>query len=385
MKFDSIYHRIRELFEYQVKNGKQSLGIDEFAACGQFINRIELAQRGLHGTSAAIYVLSQKQEYDDLTNKLCEYYEEIHRFLVLSKLQSAENNTIKQSEILYALSFVKAGTRDVSALKNKIAENLLANIYNKQGWDYILNESKEVQLLSTAHALKGLIKAGFYNKLDNVINYFKTELKEKSQNHIDNPTRLSIYLFCLYVLVFYDDNYKNYEKECKTIFSNIKKSKYFSLNHSYEQNLEYHGNLEHHYVRVPWQLYYLALSSKLSKWSYLNRDAQKRLNEIGDKLLNGGFKYEFSGEYISSRTYSIIYECFIEIEKNIPNSNLIFTSKIINWVKPYLTCLLYLTVILFMLYSVYKWYSNINANFADLAPEFVGYFAILILTINKKK
>ncbi|WP_319479734.1 hypothetical protein [uncultured Draconibacterium sp.] len=382
MKFDNIYKRIEELFEEQVRSGKQTeeAGIQ---TCGQFINEPGLGQRGLHGVSAAIYVLSQNDQYDELTNGLCEYAENFETYAGVEKLQSDGNNTIKQAELLFALCFVKAGTRDVHELKNQISNKLNNSIIEGHGWDYFLNDQKEVQLLSTAYCIRALMEAGYSQNIANSIRYLRFELKRKS-NNIDNPTRLSIYVFCLYVLVFFDNKFKEFEKDYKLILKRIKKSKYFSLNNSFEQNLEYHGNDEHHYVRIPWQLYYLAITSKLSKWSFLNRYAQKRLKELQDKLLNGGFKYDFSGEHLSSRTYSIIEESLIKIEQNVPNSLLIKTAKIFNFIKPYLLYLVYVIVIIFMIFSIYKAVTN-DFNLGDLAPEFVGYFVILLLSVNRKR
>lgn len=382
MNYNPVFERIAQLFQDQVKSGKQSQNIDNLMSCGQFISKQDLSQRGLHGVAAAIFVLSHNQNYADLTSKLCEYCQNINKYAP-DKIESDNNNTIKQSELLFALCFVKAGTRDVSEMKSAIANNLLNAIYNGQGWDYFLKDTREIQLLSTAYALKGLVKAGYFNKVDSVFRHFRGELKEKSQ-HVDNPTRLSIYVLCLYVLVFYDEQYEQNEANYKTIFKNLIKSKYFSLSHSYEQNLEYHGCNDNHYVRIPWQLYYLALSSKLSKWEFLDRNAQKQLKEIREKVLNGGYRYEFSGEYISSRTYSIIFECLGKVASNTPHSNLVKLSKLFNTTKPYFIYLLWVIVVLLMIFSVYKWVIN-SFNVSDLAPEFIGYVLVIILTIRSRK
>lgn len=383
MDFDKIKGRIEELFSTQVKLGKQSKNINDFLACGQFINQQDLPQKGLHGIAAAIYVLSQNQIYNETTSKLCKYYENRNTFEDNAKVESDSNNTIKQAEFLFALSFVKAGITDVDNLKKQISTKLLDSIHNEQGWDYFMNNQTNAELLSTAFALKGLIKAGYYNKLNNVILYFRNRLKEDTKIGINNPTRLSIYVLCLYVLVFFDEDYPKYKSVYETIFKNIRKSKYFSLNNSYEQNLEYQVGDNNHYIRIPWQLYYLALSSEMNKWDYLNRNAQKRLSEVEKGILNGGFRYEFSGEHLSSRTYSIIYECFFIIKEHIPNSNLVIISNFINRIKPIFFIIFNIGIIALMTYSIYKWITK-GLDFPDLAPEFIGYFAILYLTINNK-
>ena len=95
----------------QVKNGKQSVGLPDALACGQFLKVPKSAQRGLHGTAAAIRVLADyNSTYNQQLKRLIKYIENIKEIETEGEmkdgLEKDLNNIIKNSEILYSLSYI---------------------------------------------------------------------------------------------------------------------------------------------------------------------------------------------------------------------------------------------------------------------------------------
>ncbi|MDQ6804201.1 MAG: hypothetical protein M3065_04400, partial [Actinomycetota bacterium] len=70
-------------------------------------------------------------------------------------------NTVKTAEVLYALSFVGAGTADCRDLVVEYAERLIDGKSNQGGWGYFLGASELFALLPTAHAARALARHGY--------------------------------------------------------------------------------------------------------------------------------------------------------------------------------------------------------------------------------
>ncbi len=315
---------IQKNFLEECENGQQSADLKQnnAMACGQFMgkNARSIVQRGLHGTAAAIRVLSGSNEskYKSIVGKLLNYLinrEQDDKSLDVERLNLDKNDVIKLSETLSSLTKLGISLSGIQEHANKIAENLLLSKKNK-GWSFYLDSNfNDPEILPTAFAFLALTKYGSSSeKLEDTLNYLNNYIK----NNILNPTKttiidFSVDIFCLYSLVFRGD-FSSYSKEDKKLYRDAfifywnKSSKIFYDN--FEQNLEYWNNdlSKSKYIRIPWQLYLIGLSTKIDLLFFFRNDIQNKLDRIITQVMNGGFIYPHSGNLISTRTNSILYE-----------------------------------------------------------------------------
>jgi hypothetical protein len=322
-KLRTAERRIATSFVKQCRDGKQNLGMqDQYRACGQFLGTDSL-QRGLHGTTAAIRVMATETlGEDDLVRRLIAYAEnrdaaerDAARTAVdfEGQLQLDSVNVIKQSELLYALTFVGSGVASTEAMQQKIADSLLEGMASGEGWGYFTGKSQPVEPLPTAFALRALDRVG--KQAPSAVLALADQLEAALRQRKPAGARadISVYVFCLYVLTFGRNDEpleKRDEKMLRKLFDQLWHHLEPLLAFDIEQNVEYMHNGSHQYVRVPWQLYLLALAARLAPLrAFASLSAQGLLRRIVDGVASpGGFVYPHSGALSSSRTNAVAYE-----------------------------------------------------------------------------
>ena len=394
-----VQDKIKDMFLEQVQKGNQSksLNNDNLLACGQFLNYLESNQRGLHGTAAALRVISHYERDDGCKNSvklLLEYaksFVDVEKQLDSINEQSVvidDNNIIKKAELLYSLSFIKRGTADCDDLIKKIAKELKDNQINNESWTFFVNaENKDADIIPTAMSVLAL-HANNCDGYKSGRTFLSNEIDKIIKEQIKDPETFSKVVFALYVLVFtVNGEFKNNEHKYKSILKKIWSSNFAFMNSDIEQNIEYPYNTRHFYVRIPWQLYLLAVSNKLSyryssKVSYFSR-----LNSILEQTDKGGFKYLHSGKHISSRTNAIVFDILEHIKNNNRHS---FLTKMLNWYDRILNFLkgnivkwcFNILAIVIISYSIHQWFYASNSSIRDFAPEFIACFVIFLFNFK---
>jgi hypothetical protein len=402
-RIDAIQSRILDRVVEQVLNGQQSkLFPDEIYSCGQFLELKDKNQRGVHGTSSALRIIAESAS-DDITSKSLAqgliYYLENRLILEKPHIPSTkvvrdDSNVIKVCETLYSLSFIKAGVANPGAYIAAIHEVLSNCQIEGKGWSYFIYD-KKVKILPTAFAVMGLKATGF--DVTSSIRFLEAELKNALKNPVHDPTQFAKYMFALYVLVYSQNILKAVdEKRLKGYFKRLIESPVYNLVENLEQNIEYWpevNDTEHEYIRIPWQLYFIAIAVKISPWHFSKIKTQKLLETIETQSLNGGFMYSHSGPHLSTRTQSILFDVLSKIKYQLNKKALysffnildriasVFRSKVFR-------CFILITVCCLFGYSLYKWISKgYDASIEDLGPEIAGPILLWIynLTRNPKK
>lgn len=390
---DEALQRITEVFLRQCTHGAQTKSLPgQFAACGQFIgedaSRIE--QRGLHGIAAALRVLGPCPTEDcrHIVARLVNYCEssfQLHPTLRLEPDQRADDldNVIKLGELLYSLSFVSASQADVTGLARHLANQLQASLVDNRGWGYFLKD-KEPQLLPTAYATRGLAQSGF--DVAGPREFILETLRSRVRHSGESSADLTTVVACAYCLTFVraGGNQKNTVEEA---FHSAWRSLEPLLGEDVEQNLEYWRARQTHYVRVPWQLYLLALAAEYSFWRFATFRAQRRLMTIVDALRSASFVYPYSGRYLSSRTNAIAYDALkavrervrgftlLRLANGIDHLRVLAGSRPIRLIAGFSACIL-------IVYSVSQWVKTGTAS--DLAPNFITGLVVLVLAAARR-
>lgn len=384
-----IQESIKNSILRQVRNGEQSKDLNNALACGQFINVPSLTQRGMHGVSSAIRVLaSYNGNFLDEIAGLIKYFEnrkELEKDKGLEKkIEKDEKNVIKIGELLYSLSFIKQGYLDTSRLIKLLGENLLSNIRNGESWGYFLDSKDEPEILPTVFAYLGLRSNNFKN-LDNIESYLKLTIEESFKTKkLENPSYFASIIAAIYILSNYD-----IELNQKQLIEKLWKLPFCIMDINLEQNIEYPFGYEHFYVRVPWQLYFLALTAKYSPRYFTKKTCRKRLKDLGSLIEDKGFRYIQSGNHLSTRTNAILFDVLSYIDKYLKKNFRYYTFSGINdviwffnqkWLKNILTIIIFFGIC----FSIYKWINKSSTKFEDLAPEFIGYSVSLLLIFTKR-
>lgn len=394
-KIDNAKDKIRELFFTQCKHGKQttSLNNQAVAACGQFLDVMEKPQRGLHGTAAAIRVLGQetKQETAALVPMMVEYIKQrdVYEPNDQIKCKSDNNNVVKISEAFIALKYLKEADTTVVV---QFAKRLRAGFKREQGWSWFLDDQGDVEPFPTAFACYALSFDGYHAEVNKAHQYLIEYLKQNDpkngsrKRYADTMTDV----LCLYVLTEVTSGRTTSEerKLFKNTFDRIWHRLEPLLSEDLEQNVGYwdvpRGNTC--YVRIPWQLYLLALASKyrfirrFSSWV-----AQVKLNKILEMVNDqGGYAYPYSGKHMSSRTYAILYETLEIIHRNIEHRKLLplfllFDCAVRLLRNKYARLLVFVIGTIFLAYVGYRWYQNTAPT--DYPNIFNNLIAVWLFTI----
>ncbi|WP_460971764.1 hypothetical protein [Spirosoma migulaei] len=165
-----------------------------------------------------------------------------------------------------------------------------------------------------------------------------------------------------------------------------------SLSENNEVNIEYWYGGKHEYIRIPWQVYLIALAAKHSPINFSKLVTQERLNELVRSTASNGFKYSYSGPYISSRTNSIIYECFIHIKSNLENRIRYEILHFIDLVREilgtrFVRYSIRVFVVLLFSYSLYMWRDGTTEKekVNNIATDVVTFVLFWLFSFGKKR
>ena len=383
--------RITDLLLHQCEYGAQTkLLPPEFAACGQFVggDAEAIQQYGLHGISAALRVLGacQSDECRRIVKRLVSFCEASfgvnHAYVVRPKFTGMgdSQNVIKLGELLYGLSFVTTAQADRGPLVQHIADRLKTCIVDDRGWGYFLDET-EVELLPTAYAVRGLAQNGFNSDIRGVRKSLLESLAARAHSSDTSAVDVTTAVACTYCLTFCLGA-DSEDSVLEDTFLSTWRSLEPLLSEDIEQNVEYWRGKVTHYLRIPFQLYLLALASKYSQRRLAGFRAQRRLNSIIDALRSTSFKYPYSGAYLSSRTNGIAYDALAAIReraRNVVYLHLAYGADYVRGLAGSRPVRVIAAILagLVICYSIRQW--ALTGKLADLAPELLAGFVTLIL------
>lgn len=389
-KIEPALEKIASLFVEQCSHGAQAQDIDsKYAACGQFMGpqAKHRSQRGLHGTAAAIRVLAQcnLSGAGNLVPKLVGCIKDGERVFQHKSLAEDQQNVIKLSEILYALVHVSASQCHTDTIVQDIANKLLGAQKEDKGWTFFLNVTSPIHILPSAFAILALSKHRYDSKIEKHVEFLKESVLNSDTTRIADINEAAVRIFCIFALAFRKDDLPPDEvKELKGEFIRLWKQYEGLLAQDLEQNIEYWNGSENYYVRIPWQLYLLALAARLDSKRLWSLAAQRRLNTILDAVVSSGFRYPYSGDPISSRTNAILFDVLEKIKrrKRWGLADAIF--YVCDCIRTFLSRPIFswLTLIIVLLiggYCLFTWLTN-RAKPEDLGPELSGAVMVLVIT-----
>ena len=397
-KIESALTKIEQLFVDQSAHGTQNANIAPTgAACGQFLGSPANSQRGLHGTAAALRVISQATtpEAAALVPRLIWYIENRDTLISSGRELPAGNhaftddqdNIIKLSEILYALSFVQASQSSTDNLVQSIATRLMSARKEDKGWSNFTDAQGPVASLPTAFAILALSRHGqvYQQQITKQIAYLESIVYEDIRPGSPNFDDTSVKIFCVFALAFRKDNLPQAEiKKLRNVFDRLWRTHVRLLDHDIEQNIEYSRGPSNYYIRVPWQLYLLALAARLESRYISGLAAQRGINRIADSVLGIGFKYPYSGSVLSSRTNAILYDVLQKIrqfnQRNFFHSLYYAYDRVRTVLShpffSYCTLLIWLGVAGF---CTYKWIAK-HGKPEDIGSDFASALVIMFIT-----
>jgi len=390
-QIDRALQRVTDTFLRQCTYGAQTTSLAaEFAACGQFIgdDAEMIEQHGLHGISAALRVLGPCQSEDcrSLIYRIVSYCEAnfgVHPTLPkASRLDDSSDteNVIKLGELLYALSFVTTAQAERDRLVKHVSKKLMDSLTGGNGWGYFLGDI-EPQLLPTAYAARGLAEHGY--DITAPAKFILDGLAAKENSSNSEAADLTTAVACTYCLTFCR-SMSSQSAALRMAFLAAWRSLEPLLAEDIEQNLEYwrgKSGKGTYYVRVPWQLYLLALASEHSLWRFGGFRAQRRFRSVITALRSGSFRYPYSGKYVSSRTYAIAYDTLTAIRSRIRRLARLHVINAIDRVRVFIgsrfvRVVATVLVVVISLSSFRQWLHN--GKFSDLAPELIASLIALI-------
>lgn len=348
------------------ENGQQNTGFNtnERLACGQFYGEgVEnRTQRGLHGSAAAIAILlaSQEQDHINIAKKLLLYTKSYRN-------NNDDINTIKQSEILASFKDNISQTDSseyASNLKNKIVSAM--NQLNGT-WSYFIDE-EETSEIPTCYALLALHKQVSPNSLSKS----KDFLWEHQKSLIEKSKQLDIHAVAIRSLILYvlakccDGNTTGATyglKDLRDTTICLWKDCRLQYELSFELTVEYYHNEKNYYLRLPWQIYLAHATLIMDNSIFYSKIFQKYLATLNLEAKDGGYKYIYSGKYLSTRTNSILYLFFNYASNITPHKNhLMIINDYLN--EQWRLKLVRLFVI-FILGCLFLYIANENKKFLD--------------------
>jgi hypothetical protein len=398
---DHARDRIVALFMEQCEHGPQraALGDSAMAACGQFLNERRSAQRGIHGTAAALSVLARCHVPDarQLSSSLLNYI--THRTEAecagvksaecterTAKLNLDTSNVIKLSEVLWALNFVQPAVGEKESLSRSIAETLNSGIREGRGWSYFVDDRNGPEPLPTAFAVRALAISGY--QVAEPISYLLDSMDSPSNGQSD----VFVQTFVLFVLTFLNPRPAHIGSDrLKTLLLKLWRRLDSLLQQDLEYNIEYSRNDRYYYVRVPWQLYLAAVAANVAELRVFSTAIlQRRLATIIEAATSAtGFMYPHSGNRVSSRTNGILYDVLTLIGHEIRRSSgiraaltrfdavrLILGSAAVSWIGVF-------AGLGIAGYATAMWLRRGTASVADLGPHFIAAAIILLLSGRK--
>ena len=410
VEIDAARARVVELLLDQCEYGQQTTALPDkaMASCGQFIGEgaKALPQRGIHGTAAAIAVfanvLQTSQKARDLLPRLVRYAtdresaeEKVSPGHGKDHAEVDSDNVIKISELLVALAAVpSASVPNTDALKRELTKLLKASLIEDRGWGYFRSEpSVGPQLLPTAYAVMALDAVN--EDVSKPTQYVFEQLRSAAAGEASDPDAdVTIRTLALYVLAFPKNSQQRPHIERRVqieLFDGLwQRLEPLLRTESIEQNAEYWrlATRRTYYVRVPWQLYLLALAARIRTRRFAGKAAQARMRDIVSSMTKGQFRYPHSGKMISSRANAIAYEVLShargEMERSVVFGAYVWLERVRSWRGWRVGAFIFATA--FVGLSLWMWSANEGTKqLIDLAPNFFSSLIIYILLWSRRR
>lgn len=409
-EIDGARAKIVDLLLDQCEHGQQTTALSDkaLASCGQFIGEgaKNLPQRGLHGTAAAIAVfanvLQKNQKARDLLPRLVRYAadretveEKVGPGLGLKHAEVDSDNVIKISELLVALAAVPgASVANTNNLKQELTKLIKTSLVEDRGWGYFRSEpSVGPQLLPTAYAVMALDAVN--EDVSKPIQYMLEQLRAATGGEVsDTDADVTIRTLALYAIAFPKNAQQRPHIERRVqieLFDGLwQRLEPLLRTESIEQNAEYWrlSTRRTYYVRVPWQLYLLALSARVRTRRFAGKAAQARMRDIVSSMTKGQFRYPHSGKMISSRANAIAYEVLGHARSEMERSGIfgayVWLDRARSWGGWRYGAFLFATALTGL--SLWMWLANEGAKqLIDLAPNFFSSLVIYILLWSRRR
>jgi hypothetical protein len=216
--------------------------------------------------------------------------------------QLAKDNatTIKQAEVLYALSFVRSGIIACEKSVITLADRLLHHGSTDAGWSVWLDDSSPSDALATAHVMRALHANRFDLSGESWLAKHLSTTMERRQDVSTFPLLVADELRLLPP--------KEIRAHFMRLWSGLKPGMAMEL----EAQVELLRGRRRHSVQVPWQLHMLALIARVGPTDDAQLvDACKKLAVVSGHVLAGGYTYD---ERLSTRTYGIVYDTLTVVE-----------------------------------------------------------------------
>lgn len=390
-------------FIAQCQHGPQVKNLPEnVLACGQYLGS-DSPQRGIHGTAAAVRVLGGREEGNNLVGKLIAYLDSrtaIERqvrapedFAHLEKgLELDERNVIKLSEQLVALHYVTPNQASKEQLQKRLAQQLQAACHEESGWRYFTdNGTAGFDPLPTAFAIRALSLGGYPVGKQAAKLWQAIRTARRLPESIDRADA-TVRLFCLFVLAFGNllgSTVTN--ADVRRSFWELWRSHEALLFEDMEQNIEYFHGEDHLYVRVPWQIYLLALAAKLAPYkAFASVASQRRLDAILKAVdSDPGFIYPHSGTEMSSRTNAILYDALALIDEELGKQPItLLPALVVDRIRSVISSVT-MRVIFAMVAALIAglalrdWWRH--GSVGEIAPELIAPALVLLMTLGKHR
>jgi hypothetical protein len=390
----SACDRIAADFIAQCRHGEQTKRLPGCqAACGRVLRSPSSAQFGLYGTAAALRVLSDRPDDDarTLVPRLVCFLESYLLSPVPPGPSDAKRgadgtNVIKLSEVLYSLQRVGLGIVDVSVLAGHIGSLLINSIREGRGWGYFLEESQP-HPLPTAIACRALAAHGY--DVSGPRHYLAQRLTTDSR--VDGDVFVQV--ACGYVLASSaaDRRRVSSDPPAKTL-RGAHDGDWHSLKSLFstdlEANVEYARGSQHYYVRVPWQLYLIGSARRLrSVRHFASARVQRRLEAaVTGVLSHRGFVYPHSGNEVSARTASILYDLLREASQGPWRlwQALVAVDRARSWLAHVLRVPVAVLAAGFAAYSGVVWLDGSRAAVGDVGPNIAASVIVALCLAGRR-
>ncbi|MEV7006704.1 hypothetical protein [Streptosporangium sp. NPDC051022] len=365
--------RIEEQFLDLLENGTQAQGLPNGCyAAGQYMNPYSINHRGLHGTAAALLVLSRSPPSQDrikLIEGLIKYIGErsevehtltdsdSDRSMLTARLATEWDNTFKCADLLYALS---AAPPAVSG-RESLLRDLLARIQKGHrpdgGWAVRLDPAGRADPLATASVVRALNAAGVSLAQADV------DLLEESVNDVRGVS-VHVRLFCFLVLLEIPGRDPEPDELWKRMVDELSPQ----LRERAETNHQFTIGNQYQYVGIPWQLHLLSCTAVRSPFrAFFGGDTRRvLLDAIVAVNSREGYVYGSQGHMRSTRTYGILMDTLWKLDQVVVSSRYLSSlSTLANW-------------------GVRVVYSRVTAGLALLGALALGAFTLWSWIVDEK-
>jgi hypothetical protein len=399
---DNTFNKIFERFQILLTAGHQLRDLGgRMKAAGQYLNQFDFAQRGLFGTAAALYVVSQVRPDSQsvgLAQAMVDYLRARHdlepalattsqaRAEIERRIAVEELDSFKTADLIYALAHVSHLVRERDVHLRLLTGKVLHARLPAGGWGTRLDQAEEFDPLATAHLVLALHKAG--SPVDPLDLQRLRDHLEHSDTSASGPFVRS---FVTLVLARIDlrANRPLIAREFKGLAHRFRAD----LGGSTEANYEYTADRRQYYVRIPWQLYLLEICLRLYPTTvFFTWTWQRPLLAVAAAVSSSdGFVYPASGSAQSTRTNAIVCDLFLQIRDVLATAPRVrLVSQSVN----YVTRVAYsrmasfvcgMLAIALIIYTIMVWLGAPGHSVGELTPNFISAGILLIAQVGLRR